>query len=377
MKKQLWRCLSSVLSLCLLLSMCILPAGALSQNEVDAPQYTIHEAYEYPILPGTDEWKSFTSLDEKISAVQIPTNIMESMDTQALFETILNYPMLGDLYIFGDISQGFAALKSRCNGIPELLSRPDALDVIYEAYQTFPIVQTFEGGNEDGYNAVFRQPFLEALLYAATSSVQEAPISSSQIAEIESTVMEKQAEKDASGQYSGVNHIYAQLKVLDTITPYASASIKTPKGTRVTVQILGETLSNAEKQEMNAYMSSNFPNAVRIAEPTTNYNCHSYAWYSTNTSTNKYWINSNEAYKYVTDGSYSKRSGGTASQTNDRVFYPNADIDPDTGTFSTHSGIEIGMYPITVNSKWGPYGLYNHSLTDCPYSSHLVEFWYR
>lgn len=218
------------------------------------------------------------------------------MDTPALLQTVLGYPMPGDLYIYGDVAQGFATVSERCNGIPELLSRPDALDVIYSAYQAFPIAQDPGASEQAGYDAFFVQPLLEALLYAAVSNSPTTYTTSSQISQIESTVLQKQAEKNTSGQYGGTNHIYEKLAVSNAIMPYATTTtVSTPKGTKVTVLIRGEELSSTEKASMNTYMAGQFPNAVRVAEPTTNYNCHSYAWYCTSTS-NRYWMNSPSAY---------------------------------------------------------------------------------
>lgn len=211
--------------------MCILPAGALSQGEVDAPQYTIHEPYTYPISTGTEEWAALPNLDAMIAAVQIPEEILTNMDTPALLQTVLGYPMPGDLYIYGDVAQGFATVSERCNGIPELLSRPDALDVIYSAYQAFPIAQDPGASEQAGYDAFFVQPLLEALLYAAVSNSPTTYTTSSQISQIESTVVQKQAEKNTSGQYGGTNHIYEKLAASNAIMPYATTTtVSTPKG---------------------------------------------------------------------------------------------------------------------------------------------------
>ncbi len=360
MKKRISYWLPVSLIVCVAVIACI-PFSAAATN-VPIQAYTIHEAYDYPIVPGTDEWEEFSKLDEMIAATQIPEDILESMDTQALVDTILQYPLLSTFRVFNTVSEGFDAIAERCNGIPELLSRPDAVDVVYAKYKDFPIAQYFEGTGEIGYNAVFRQPFLEALLYEAISTCKQ-DLPESKIANIENTVMQKQAEKDSSGRYRKTDKVYIQMKIQDMVTPAVSVTnVRTPKGTLVPVYIRGEELSAAEKQQTNADMAYLFPNAVRIGEPTTNYNCHSYAWYSATTS-NRYWMNDPSAY--MQDGSYTKRNGSAGLVNRNKAYYRNG----------VHSAVVVATYPITVNSKWGEAGLYRHAVDYGPYSGPFT-YWY-
>ena len=50
--------------------------------------------YEYPIQPGTDEWKKFTTVAQMVEVCQIPEKKLKNMTTEALVETVLNYPLL-------------------------------------------------------------------------------------------------------------------------------------------------------------------------------------------------------------------------------------------------------------------------------------------
>ena len=38
-------------------------------------------AYEYPIKPGTDQWKALKNQKEKVAACQLPDSILESVST--------------------------------------------------------------------------------------------------------------------------------------------------------------------------------------------------------------------------------------------------------------------------------------------------------
>lgn len=52
-------------------------------------------AYNYPIKPGTSEWKTLTSHDQMQRVCQIPDATLKSMSTTDLIETCLNYPLFG------------------------------------------------------------------------------------------------------------------------------------------------------------------------------------------------------------------------------------------------------------------------------------------
>jgi hypothetical protein len=93
-------------------------------------------AYEYPIKPGTEEWKSFQTHDEMIMACQIPDCVLNNMTTASLVETVLNYPLLLDMMAYNNIQDGFDYVATRFNGLQELLSRKDAGTELLAKYRT-------------------------------------------------------------------------------------------------------------------------------------------------------------------------------------------------------------------------------------------------
>jgi len=84
------------------------------------------DGYDYPIKAGTDAWRTFATHDAMLQACQIPEDILKSMSTKGLAETVLEYPLLGDMMAYNTIQQGFDAVASQFNGLPELLNRKDA-----------------------------------------------------------------------------------------------------------------------------------------------------------------------------------------------------------------------------------------------------------
>lgn len=89
--------------------------------------------YQYPILPGTDEWEAFESRTEMVEACQIPEHLLDNMTTDALLQTILNYPFLSEMVMFYrtpeecERESGFWHIAGEFNGLQEFMKRKDAL----------------------------------------------------------------------------------------------------------------------------------------------------------------------------------------------------------------------------------------------------------
>lgn len=94
------------------------------------PEYAIDTPYEYPVLPGTQEWIDLGDTLTRRRACQIPDDILHNMTTDALLQTVINYPFLPDIYAFDSIQMGYETVKRRFNGLQELETRPDYLDLL-------------------------------------------------------------------------------------------------------------------------------------------------------------------------------------------------------------------------------------------------------
>lgn len=82
-------------------------------------------AYRYPLTPDTDAaaWAELQDHSEKTAACQIPEDLLSTMSTEALLETVKNYPLSVDFYAYNTLEMGYSALKSQFNGIAELERR--------------------------------------------------------------------------------------------------------------------------------------------------------------------------------------------------------------------------------------------------------------
>jgi hypothetical protein len=89
--------------------------------------------WDYPIVPGTNEWKMLKNYKEKVEACQIPVDILHSLSTQRLLELCENYPLLVNIVLFNNVQNGFNSLKD-FNGMRELLTKKDLSTILLNEY---------------------------------------------------------------------------------------------------------------------------------------------------------------------------------------------------------------------------------------------------
>jgi len=94
-------------------------------------------AYDFPVKPGTDAWKSLNSSQEMIDICQIPDSILKTMTTANLSRLCLNYPLLGDMLFSDNFQEGFDMMASNFNGFQELFLRKDAGNELLKLYKGF------------------------------------------------------------------------------------------------------------------------------------------------------------------------------------------------------------------------------------------------
>ncbi len=90
----------------------------------------IDQPYRYPVVPGSEEWKALPDLPAKIAACEVDRELLESMTTSALLQTVLDYPLLVNIGAFNTTEIGVGAVSLYFPGIEILAGREDALEVI-------------------------------------------------------------------------------------------------------------------------------------------------------------------------------------------------------------------------------------------------------
>jgi hypothetical protein len=94
------------------------------------------DAYKYPVLPGTPDWKALNTQAEKLKVCQVPVELLRQMSTEGLVQTVLDYPLLGNMTGWNSLQEGFEKIAAGFNGISELFSRKDAGHMLLTRYRT-------------------------------------------------------------------------------------------------------------------------------------------------------------------------------------------------------------------------------------------------
>lgn len=126
----------------------------------------------------------------------------------------------------------------------------------------------------------------------------------------------------------------------------------TPNGTKVYAFVLEEMSQSDITYFTNKYRNE-FPYAEVLANASSKYNCHSYAWNLTDYGSQICWLNqwnddwSENLSKYWTDGSYVQTTEADAQ----KIFYYEGD----------HSAIKSKTHQGKYESKWGAMPLMRHA----------------
>ena len=100
-------------------------------------QTEIKDVYEFPIKPGTEQWKKFETIEKRIAALQISDDILGQISTEGLLETCLDFPYLIDIMHGNHAQHGFESLMAKFNGFRELFKRPDLTNALIRKYKKF------------------------------------------------------------------------------------------------------------------------------------------------------------------------------------------------------------------------------------------------
>jgi hypothetical protein len=103
----------------------------LAQNE--------SEPFDFPIKPGSEIWRTFTTHKQMEDATKIPDAILNKMSTEDLLTTCLNYPLFVDMIYFDQKQLGYTLVEKRFNGLRELMNRKDAGRVLSSVFSKMEI----------------------------------------------------------------------------------------------------------------------------------------------------------------------------------------------------------------------------------------------
>ena len=95
--------------------------------------------FTFPCVPGTPCWDTAGSSWDRILANQIPENILGSMSTDDLVQTILHFPYLFEINNFDNMKNWYSTQTGRFNAFKELSLRFDATEILLKRYIETPI----------------------------------------------------------------------------------------------------------------------------------------------------------------------------------------------------------------------------------------------
>ena len=166
-----------------------------------------YHGYSFPIVPGTDEWKSISHA-QRVASLQLPADTLQSISTARLLETCLYYPFNIDIFALDDQIYSFNRVKKQFNGYAELYQRPDFVQELMDLYnsRSVPLRNQMEVGYEKGRYAT-DYCILECLLTDAAFLASD-----SQVAQIVTLLYEKKEQK-IQCSYGNINRVVIALAI--------------------------------------------------------------------------------------------------------------------------------------------------------------------
>ena len=123
--------------------------------------------WDYPVKPGSEEWRKFQSNEEMVKACQIPEKVLAILSVEELTDICLQYPLIADVFAFENLNEGLAKLNDDFNGIRELYKRTDVSRGLLKRYlqkvQDFSFLEGKNSNVEKGY-FIISVSILEVLL---------------------------------------------------------------------------------------------------------------------------------------------------------------------------------------------------------------------
>lgn len=167
-----------------------------------------YHGYSYPIVPGTDEWKSI-SHTQRVASLQLPADTLQSISTARLLETCLYYPFNIDIFALDDQLYSFNRVKEQFNGYAELYQRTDFVQLLMNLYgsRNVAFVNQIEIDREQGHYAfdyhIMEFMFTDAALLA----------SDTQAGQIAAMLYNKKEQKTQYSVYGSTNRMVIALAI--------------------------------------------------------------------------------------------------------------------------------------------------------------------
>lgn len=93
--------------------------------------------FDYKVKRGTLTWDTLTNYEQRRSLCQIPSKVISNMPTIELLNSVLDYPLLADVFIFNSYQEGFNKIIKTFYAVDSLLKRKDLKLACIAVYEKF------------------------------------------------------------------------------------------------------------------------------------------------------------------------------------------------------------------------------------------------
>ena len=341
-----------------------------SKNDISSETVNMHQGVsmsyaqivqtysdEYSVSLYSDKWKKFKSHAEMVKNCQLEDEKIQRMSTNELFNVVMAYPLLIDVFLYDDIDQGIKSVSQQYNGLRELLKRDDLQDVLYHKYLTY-------SKTEDviDYNIYTANSIQKAITDNHISKRNiYIDFLNDKIPQIEKSMLDNYKYTDKERQK--IINKQELLNDQQNAITFAAARddetviVKTPKGSKIKCKRKASNKKNSTKDVAQQKLA--YPRATYVSTGYSKNNCHAYAW----TGRQDIWMQS--PVLYVSDGSYKAIKGRPKSNGQIAVW----------GSY-THSAIvtNYGTQDPTVTSKWGGGHIWRCGASYCPYNGPICYY---
>jgi hypothetical protein len=111
--------------------------------------------WDYPIKPGSSQWRSFKTTNEMIQVCQIPEDVLKKLTTEELIRVCMNYPLLRDYTSSNSPYIGIMSTMKISNGFAELVKRKDSSKALLAFYKNENVDNIINIKDKAGYGFDF------------------------------------------------------------------------------------------------------------------------------------------------------------------------------------------------------------------------------
>ena len=219
----------------------------------------LNTPYEYPIKPGTDEWKNFRTQEAMIAACQIPDKVLNELTTEALAKSCLQYPMFPQINAYNNTQQGFERLASKFNGFKELMNRPGGYTALFQIYK-----EMNPSGFSKDWSLIERGRFIQKFQYIEMLLSQKAIVSKMDLKSKKALLHECQKKYRTKFEYQdsyslvGLSHTsYVMINILNSDNAGKSIIDKDLKEFSNTAIAFDASVPTRINSLVEAYLSKN------------------------------------------------------------------------------------------------------------------------